>query len=102
MALPSAGMGLPLYELFMENCSLSLGRLLAGMKGKGCAATATNPDLRQARANSRRYHIRAPSEYNAVRRPLNRPVSEGCSLSARWGGIFEALHCASHTRGRPP
>src|SRR5215472_8926093 len=72
MALPSPGMGLPLYERFMENYSLFLGRLLAGMKGKGCTAQLQLLDLRQARANWRRYHIRSHGEYNAT--PLPTPI----------------------------
>lgn len=42
------------------------------MKGKGCTAQLQLLDLRQARANWRRYHIRSGGEYNAT--PLPTPV----------------------------
>ena len=40
------------------------------MKGQGCTAQLQLPDLRQARANSRRYHIRSHGEYNATPLPI--------------------------------
>jgi len=36
--LPSLGMALPLYELFMETTPWTMFDYSAGMKGKGCAA----------------------------------------------------------------
>src|SRR5213080_1504195 len=85
MAFPSAGMGFPLYELFMETTpyprSTSCGR-----ERKGLRRSATDPDLRQARVNWRRYHI---ARTTSIMQPV------------MYAHLWQRLYAAAPRRGKP-